>query len=194
MELFEFNNIIQIVNRFKAVLKQKKVTQIDFAKDKLKISAGLFYNVLTNKSLVDASFFKKNLVIYKKIFEWTKNNDPIGDEPTTSNHKSNKNELAGPSNGENFTLYSKLTEYFKKSNINLCKFCKSLNIVRSTFQKFLKYKLDRIKLNHLNRIIYDKIELFFNQKESRKIEHVSKWKDVHVVVCNWLPITKKISV
>ena len=92
MELFEFNNIIQIVNRFKAVLKQKKVTQIDFAKDKLKISAGLFYNVLTNKSLVDASFFKKNLVIYKKIFEWTKKNDPIVNEPSTSNHKSNKNE------------------------------------------------------------------------------------------------------
>ena len=57
MELFEFNNIIQIVNRFKAVLKQKKVTQIDFAKDKLKISAGLFYNVLTNK-----------------MFKWTKKN------------------------------------------------------------------------------------------------------------------------
>ena len=61
MELFEFNNIIQIVNRFKAVLKQKKVTQIDFAKDKLKISAGLFYNVLTNKSLVDARTWKNEL-------------------------------------------------------------------------------------------------------------------------------------
>ena len=67
MELFEFNNIIQIVNRFKAVLKQKKVTQIDFAKDKLKISARLFYNVLTNKSLVDASFFKKNLIVYPSL-------------------------------------------------------------------------------------------------------------------------------
>ena len=42
MELFEFNNIIQMVNHFKALLKQKKVTQIDFAKDKLKISARLF--------------------------------------------------------------------------------------------------------------------------------------------------------
>ena len=70
------------------------------------------------------------MVIYKKTFEWTKKNDPIGNEPTTSNHKSNTNELAGPSNGENFTLYSKLTEYFKKSNINDRKFCKSLNIVR----------------------------------------------------------------
>ena len=43
----------------------------------------------------------------------------------------------------------------------------------------------------MNRIIYDKIELFFNQKESKKNENVSKWKDVPVVVCNWLPITKK---
>ena len=75
MELCEFNNIIQIVNRFKAVLKQKKVTQIDFAKDNLKISARLLYYVLTNNSLFDASFFKKNLVICKKIFEWTKKND-----------------------------------------------------------------------------------------------------------------------
>ena len=58
-------------------------------------------------------------------------------------------------------------------------------------QNFLKYKLDRIKLNHLNRIIYDKIELFFTQKESNKYEHAAKWKDVPVVVCNWLPITKK---
>ena len=97
---------------------------LSFLNYKLKISAGLFYYVLTNKSLVDASFFKKNLVIYKKIFEWTKKNDPIGNEPTTSNHKSNKNELAGPSNGDNFTLYSKLTEYFKKSNITKVSFAK----------------------------------------------------------------------
>ena len=163
MELFEFNNIIQIVNRFKAVLKQKKVTQIDFAKDKLKISAGLFYNVLTNKSLVDASFFKKNLVIYKKIFEWTKNNDPIGNEPTTSN--SNKNELGGPSNGEHFTLYSKLTDYFKQSNINDRKFCKNLNIVRSTLHKFLKNKIDRVKLNHLIKSFMTKSSYFLLKKK-----------------------------
>jgi len=62
--------------------------------------------------------------MFKKIFEWTKENDeydPIGNEPTTSNHLSNKNELAEPSNGENFTLYFKLTEYFKKSNISFAK-------------------------------------------------------------------------
>ena len=80
------------------------------------------------------------MVILKKIFEWTKKNDPIGNEPTKSNHNSNKNELAGPSNGENFTLYSKLTDYFKQSNINDRKFCKNLNIVRSKFHKFLKNK------------------------------------------------------
>ena len=153
MELFEFNNIIQIVNRFKAVLKQKKVTQIDFAKDKLKISAGLFYNVLTNKSLVDASFFKKNLVVYKKIFEWTKKNvesDLMVNEPSSSNHSSNTNELAGSSNGEPVTLYSKITEYFKKSNIKVEIFCKNLNIDKSTFRRFLKNKTERVELNRMN--------------------------------------------
>ena len=34
----------------------------------------------------------------------------------TSNHTSNTNEFAGPSKDEHFTLYSKLTDYFKKSN------------------------------------------------------------------------------
>jgi hypothetical protein len=43
----------------------------------------------------------------------------------------------------------------------------------------------------LNKIIYDKIELFFTQKESKKNDNVSKWKDVPVVVCNWLPRTIK---
>ena len=43
----------------------------------------------------------------------------------------------------------------------------------------------------MNRIIYDKIELFFNQKESKKNENVSKWKDVPVVVCKWLPKINK---
>ena len=103
MELFEFSNITQIVNRFKTVLKQKKVTQIDFAKQTLKINAFVFYNILKPKCLGDQIFFKKNLAIYKKIFEWTKENDeydPIGNEPTISNHMGNKNELAGPSNGE----------------------------------------------------------------------------------------------
>ena len=33
MELFEFAYIIQILNRFKNVLKQKKVIQIDIAKN-----------------------------------------------------------------------------------------------------------------------------------------------------------------
>ena len=42
MELFEFNNIIQVVNRFKTILKQKKVKQYDFAKNILKITARLF--------------------------------------------------------------------------------------------------------------------------------------------------------
>ena len=72
MELFEFANIIQIVNRFKTVLKQKKVTQIDFAKQTLKINTFVFYNILKPKCLGDQIFFKKNLDIYKKIFEWTK--------------------------------------------------------------------------------------------------------------------------
>ena len=70
-------------------------------------------NVLTNKSLVDASFFKKNLVVYKKIFEWTEKNvesDLMVNEPSTSNHSSNTNELAGSSNGEPITLYSKITK------------------------------------------------------------------------------------
>ena len=125
MELFEFSNITQIVNRFKTVLKQKKVKQIDFSKNILKITARAFYKILNPKFFGDTKFFKKNLAIYKKIFEWTKENDeydPIGNEPTISNHMSNKNELAGLSNGELVTLYSKITEYFKKSNINLCKF------------------------------------------------------------------------
>ena len=72
MELFEFNNITAIINRFKTVLKQKKVTQIDFAKQTLKINAFVFYNILKPKCLGDQIFFKKNLAIYKKIFEWTK--------------------------------------------------------------------------------------------------------------------------
>ena len=42
MEQFELINIVQFVNRFKKVLKQKKVKQLDFAKDMLQISAGLF--------------------------------------------------------------------------------------------------------------------------------------------------------
>ena len=42
METFEFKNIIKIVNRFKKVLKQRNIKQIDFAKDTLKISMGLF--------------------------------------------------------------------------------------------------------------------------------------------------------
>ena len=103
MELFELNNITQIVNRFKTVLNQKKVKQYDFAKNILKITARVIYNILKPKCLGDQIFFKKNLAIYKKIFEWTKENDeydPIGNEPTISNHMGNKNELAGPSNGE----------------------------------------------------------------------------------------------
>ena len=43
------------------------------------------------------------------------------------------NDVPGTSNGESITLYSKLTEYLKRSNIKDCKFCKNLNIVRSTF-------------------------------------------------------------
>ena len=43
----------------------------------------------------------------------------------------------------------------------------------------------------MNKIIYDKIELFFTQKESNKYEHAANWKVVPVVVCNWLPRTKK---
>ena len=42
MELFEFANVIPIVNRFKRVLKQKKVKQIDFAKHSLKITSNVF--------------------------------------------------------------------------------------------------------------------------------------------------------
>ena len=103
MELFEFSNITQIFNRFKTVLKQKKVKQIDFSKNILKITARAFYKILNPKFFGDTKFFKKKLAIYKKIFEWTKENDeydPIGNEPTISNHMGNKNELAGPSNGE----------------------------------------------------------------------------------------------
>ena len=85
MELFEFSNITQIVNRFKTVLKQKKVKQIDFSKNILKITARAFYKILNPKFFGDTKFFKKKLAIYKKIFEWTKENDeydPIGNEPT----------------------------------------------------------------------------------------------------------------
>ena len=60
MELFEFNNITQIINRFKTVLKQKKVKQIDFSKNILKITARAFYNILTPKCLSDTKFFSKN--------------------------------------------------------------------------------------------------------------------------------------
>ena len=72
--------------------------------------------------------------------------DLMVNEPSTSNHSSNTNELAGSSNGEPITLYSKITEYFKQSNINDRKFCKNLNIVRSTLHKFLKNKIDRVML------------------------------------------------
>ena len=75
MELFEFSNITQIVNGFKTVLKQKKFTRIDFAKLTLKINAFVFYNILKPKCLGDQIFFKKNLAIYKKIFEWTIENN-----------------------------------------------------------------------------------------------------------------------
>ena len=54
MEQFEFNNITQIVNRFKTDLKQRNIKQIYFAKDTLQISASLFYG------------FKKNVL--KKYF------------------------------------------------------------------------------------------------------------------------------
>ena len=39
-------------------------------------------------------------------------------EHTTSNHTCNTDELAEPINGEPITRYPKLTEYFKKYNIN----------------------------------------------------------------------------
>ena len=69
--------------------------------------------------------------------------------------------------------------------------CKNLKIVLSSFKKFLKNKIVWVKLNHMNKSIYDRIEFLFNQKESKTNEHVAKWKDVPVVVCNWLPKTKK---
>ena len=47
MELFEFNNITQIVNRFKTVLKLK-FKQIDFVKH-IKKTASVFYNILNPK-------------------------------------------------------------------------------------------------------------------------------------------------
>ena len=58
--------------------------------------------------------------------------------------------LAGSSNGEPITLYSKITEYFKKSNIKVEIFCKNLNIDRSTFRRFLKNKTERVELNRMN--------------------------------------------
>ena len=44
--------------------------------------------------------------MYKKIFDWTKENDP-----------SMASDVPGTSNGEPITLYSKLTAFFKRSNI-----------------------------------------------------------------------------
>ena len=59
-------------------------------------------------------------------------------EPTTSNHTSNTDESAGPSNGEHFTLYFKLTDYFKKSNINDRKFCQKFKYRSIDVSKVLK--------------------------------------------------------
>ena len=53
------SDIIQILNRFKTILKQKKVKQYDFAKNILKFTARTFYNVLTLKCLGDQIFFQK---------------------------------------------------------------------------------------------------------------------------------------
>ena len=45
------------------------------------------------------SFLQKNMTLYTKIFEWPIENDesdPIVNEPNTSKHMSDTNELAGP--------------------------------------------------------------------------------------------------